>query len=66
MNVSTRASVVTRRTYNRPLNEEGTVFETWEQTVDRVIEHVPGQKAVALKNVTINAIKKEILINYQK
>lgn len=36
---STRASVVTRRTYNRPLNEEGTVFETWEQTVDRVIEH---------------------------
>ena len=37
--VSTRAEVVTRRTYNRPLNEEGTVFETWEQTVDRVIEH---------------------------
>lgn len=37
--VSTRAQVVTRRTYNRPLNEEGTVFETWEQTVDRVIGH---------------------------
>ena len=36
---STRAQVVTRRTYNRPLNDEGTVFETWEQTVDRVIEH---------------------------
>lgn len=36
---STRSRVVTRRTYNRPLNEEGTVFETWEQTVDRVIEH---------------------------
>jgi len=34
-----RASVVTRRTYNRPLNNEGTVFETWEQTVDRVIGH---------------------------
>lgn len=36
---STRANMVTRRTYNRPLNDEGTVFETWEQTVDRVIGH---------------------------
>lgn len=36
---STRAKVVTRRTYNRPLNEEGTVFETWPETVDRVIQH---------------------------
>lgn len=36
---SIRAQVITRRTYNRPLNEEGTVFETWEQTVQRVIDH---------------------------
>jgi ribonucleoside-triphosphate reductase len=36
---STRAAVVTRRTYNRPLNEEGTVFERWEDTVERVINH---------------------------
>lgn len=36
---STRAQVVTRRTYNRPKNSEGTVFESWEETVDRVIEH---------------------------
>jgi|TARA_R110000764_G_scaffold67588_1_gene140493 ribonucleoside-triphosphate reductase len=36
---STRANVITRRTYNRPLNDEGTVFETWEQTVGRVVEH---------------------------
>lgn len=36
---STRAQIITRRTYNRPLNEEGTLFETWEQTVDRVISH---------------------------
>lgn len=36
---STRAKVVTRRTYNRPLNAEGTAFESWEQTVDRVISH---------------------------
>lgn len=36
---SARANMVTRRTYNRPLNDEGTVFETWEQTVSRVIGH---------------------------
>jgi adenosylcobalamin-dependent ribonucleoside-triphosphate reductase len=37
--ISTRANVVTRRTYNRPLNAEGTIFETWEQTIGRVISH---------------------------
>ena len=37
--VSTRAQVITRRTYNRPLNIEGTKFETWEQTIGRVIAH---------------------------
>lgn len=36
---STRALIVARRTYNRPLDEEGTVFESWEQTADRVIQH---------------------------
>jgi ribonucleoside-triphosphate reductase len=39
MTLSTRAQVVTRRTYNRPLNTEGTEFETWAETVDRVIQH---------------------------
>ena len=34
---SLRAQVITRRTYNRPLPVSG--FETWEQTVDRVIGH---------------------------
>jgi len=38
-NPSTRAKVITRRTYNRSLNDEGTVFETWHETIDRVIEH---------------------------
>lgn len=37
--VSTRAEVVTRRTYNRPLDAEGKTFETWEETIDRVIKH---------------------------
>jgi len=36
---SVRAQVVTRRTYNRPLNEDGTEFETWEQTINRVVMH---------------------------
>ena len=33
---SVRAQVITRRTYNRPTE---TGYETWEQTVDRVIHH---------------------------
>ena len=36
---SFRSDFLIRRTYNRPLNEEGTVFETFEQTIDRVINH---------------------------
>lgn len=36
---SIRSQLLTRRTYSRPLNDEGTVFETFEQTVDRVIGH---------------------------
>lgn len=36
---SLRSQLLLRRTYNRPLNEEGTVFETFAQTVDRVIGH---------------------------
>ena len=36
---SARAQIIARRTYSRPLNEEGTLFETWEQTIDRVIMH---------------------------
>jgi intein/homing endonuclease len=39
MTPSTRAQIITRRTYNRPKNEEGTEFESWEETVDRVISH---------------------------
>lgn len=36
---SPRAEIITRRTYSRPLDEEGKTFETWEQIVDRVIDH---------------------------
>jgi ribonucleoside-triphosphate reductase (formate) len=36
---SVRASILTRRTYCRPLDDEGTRFETWPQVVDRVLSH---------------------------
>ena len=36
---SVRAQVITRRTYSRPLDDKDEVYETWEQTIDRVIEH---------------------------
>lgn len=36
---SFRAQLITRRTYNRPLNDAGTAFETWDMTVDRVMMH---------------------------
>ena len=29
--VSARAEIITRRTYNRNLNDEGTIFETWDK-----------------------------------
>lgn len=36
---SLRASIVTARTYLRPLDESDTVFETEEQAADRIIDH---------------------------
>jgi len=36
---STRANILTRRTYNRPLDTLETKFETWNETVGRVIDH---------------------------
>lgn len=36
---SFRAQLVAKRTYCRPTNEEGTMFESWVEVVDRVIGH---------------------------
>ena len=36
---SVRAQVITRRTYSRPLDDKDEVYETWEQTIARVMEH---------------------------
>lgn len=38
-NPSLRAQLITRRTYNRPTDDTGKNFESWEQTVERVISH---------------------------
>jgi len=35
----TRSEIVHRRTYSRPLDEERGIFETLEQTTDRIIQH---------------------------
>ena len=60
---STRANVVTRRTYNRP-KDDGT-FETWAETVDRVIEHqrwlwerAKGKSLNALEVVELEALQR--------
>ena len=38
-NSSLRAQLITRRTYNRPIDDTGKNFESWTQTVGRVIGH---------------------------
>lgn len=60
---STRAQIITRRTYNRPLNDEGTKFESWEQTVDRVIDHQGWLwcRAAGAKEVT-NVMHNELAV----
>jgi ribonucleoside-triphosphate reductase len=45
---SIRAQVITRRTYNRPHDDGG--FETWEDTVARVIDHQRWLWERALEN----------------
>ena len=57
---STRARVVTRRTYNRPKDETGTVFETWEETVDRVIDHQRWLWERAKGGLLTNAEREEL------
>ena len=39
MQPSLRAQLITRRTYNRPTDDSGKNFETWDDTVSRVIGH---------------------------
>lgn len=59
---STRAQIITRRTYNRP-DADG-VFETWEQTIDRVITHqewlwtrAKGKPLKAMEHVELEQLR---------
>lgn len=36
---STRSRIVEQRTYLRPINDDATQFETFEQSIDRMIDH---------------------------
>lgn len=75
MAVSTRAQVVTRRTYNRPLNDQGTEFESWEQTIDRVVGHqnwlweravgrqLNGQEAAELEELRNLMLDRKVLMS---
>lgn len=57
---SLRSQLIARRTYNRPIDEAGTVFETWEQTVDRVIGHQAWLWGRADPSITIPEIDEEL------
>ena len=56
--VSTRAQIVTRRTYNRPKESGG--FETWTETVDRVIDHQRWLWERAKKSTLTNSESEEL------
>ena len=65
---STRAQIITRRTYNRHLDKEGKVFETWEQTIDRVVAHqkwlwerAKGTKLTEKQKAELNTLKELLL-----
>lgn len=60
-NSSLRAQLITRRTYNRPLDESGNNFESWEQTVDRVVGHQQWLWERALGRGLTNDEKVELL-----
>ena len=36
---STRAEIITKRTYSRPIEHNSDIFETWDDTVTRIIGH---------------------------
>lgn len=61
---SVRAQVVTRRTYNRPIDDEGTQFENWDETIDRVISHqrwlwetAAGRKLTKLEEIELEELR---------
>ncbi len=75
---SFRSQFVTKRTYNRPLDEEGTLFETRKQTIDRVISHqkwlwetakgkLIGEDIDVLNENELNELEelRQLMLNYE-
>lgn len=60
MEQSLRSKLLIRRTYNRPLEEDENRFETFEQTIDRVIGHQTWLWERA-QNAPLNVFQKEEL-----
>ena len=57
---SLRSQLILRRTYNRPTDEKGTTFETFEDTVNRVIDH-QGWLWIRSNNKPLDNTQKEEL-----
>lgn len=57
---SLRAQLITRRTYNRPLDETGLNFESWDETIDRVINHQRWLWTRANPNVNYGQMNDEL------
>ena len=56
---SLRAQLVTRRTYNRPKSEDESSHESWEETVDRVIDH---QRWLWQREGTVDEVELESIL----
>ena len=63
---SLRAQLITRRTDNRPTDDSGKNFETWEQTVGRVIQHQKWLWERAKGNVALSFEEFDELMQLQQ
>jgi ribonucleotide reductase alpha subunit len=64
---STRAKVITRRTYNRPVGDgDSDVFESWEQTIDRVIDHQRWLWTRASKKINLSEEQEKELTDFKQ
>lgn len=66
MTTSVRADIITRRTYNRPTSEDGKQFETWKETVERVIGHQQWLWERALGGKELNDLQYAELYDLEK
>lgn len=63
-----RSEIISRRTYHRPLNDEGTLFETLEQGTERIIDHQRwlwerqlGRDLIGVEEEELNQLRRLLL-----